>query len=116
MLNDWNKKNAERAFTVPFVIEKKIKNDNESTKKDEWQFKYKLFADAKNLHGQEYEIARQTQNEKTIKFIIRAGIKIDEKNMRIRFNGQIYNIENVDDIGYSNEILEIRAKRQAYKK
>lgn len=101
--------NCNRVFDVPFEIQEKIIiQDDNGLEQEKWNKKYKLFADAKCLFGKEYELAKQDYTQDTIKFIIKAGIKIDE-NMRVIFNNKIFDIEKIDNIGFKNELLEIRA-------
>jgi SPP1 family predicted phage head-tail adaptor len=61
-----------------------------------------------NLSGKEYFEAAKVQKEKTVKFLIRAGIKIDE-SMRIMFNEKSYNIIFIDNINYKNKYIEVKA-------
>lgn len=106
-----------RVYTTPFIIESKKVVTDEKTRiqKEEWKQKYRLYGQFKALHGRDYELARQMGSEKTIKFIIPFGPKIDE-TMRIKFQGKIYDIENIDNIGMLNEEVEIRAKEKRFKK
>lgn len=102
-------KQVGRVYDSPFVVEeKKTVQDDNGIVKEQWVKKYKLFADGKNLYGREYELARQRGNVKTVKFIIKAGPKIDE-SMRIIFDSKIYDIDNIDNIGFKNEEVEIKA-------
>lgn len=105
-----------RVFDVPFVVqEKTTQQDDNGIEREVWVQKYKLFADGGNLYGKEYMAAKQMDNDKTIKFIIKYGPQIDEK-MRIVFNEKIFDIENIDNIRYKNELLEIRATEKRVKK
>ena len=98
-----------RVFDTPIaVLEKEVKKDGNGVEREIWKEKYKLFACAKNLHGKEYELAKQINNRKTIKLIIKYGPKIDE-SMQIRFQGKFYDIDNIDNIGFQNEEIEIKA-------
>lgn len=98
-----------RVYDTPLVIEeKKVQQDKNGIQKESWVKKYKLLASSKNQYGKEYEIARQKNNRKTVKFIIPWGAEIDE-TMRIKFQNKIYDIENIDNIGYQNQEFEIRA-------
>ncbi len=104
ILNDVN-----RVFDTPIEIqEKKTIQDDDGIQKSTWVKKYKLFAEAKNVHGKEYEIARQTNEQKSVKFVVKSGVILDT-SMRVKFLGKIYDIEHIDNIGYKNELLEIRA-------
>ncbi|WP_139904004.1 phage head closure protein [Clostridium thermarum] len=67
-----------------------------------------LWAKVANLHGKEYFEAAAIQKEKTVKFIVRAIKSIDE-NMKIEFNGKLYNITFIDNIKYENKYMEIKA-------
>lgn len=67
-----------------------------------------LWAKVTNLYGKEYFEAATFQKEKTVKFIIRAIKGIDE-NMKIEFNGKLYNITFIDNIKYENKYMEIKA-------
>ncbi len=104
-----------RVYDTPFIVEEytTVKSDS-GVQKKRWRFKYKLFAAVKNLYGREYEIARQRNNKKTVKFIIKFGPYITEE-MRIIFNGKIFDIDNIDNIGFKNQELEIRAIERAKK-
>lgn len=105
-----------RVFDTPFFIqEKTVTQDKYGIEREEWRTVYKLFADGRNIYGQEYELARQRGNQKTVKFIIKYGPKIDE-TMRILFQNKVYDIDNVDNIGFKNEMLEIRAIERRYDK
>lgn len=98
-----------RAYNTPFTIQaKEVKQDEDGLESEEWVKKYKLFGFVKNLHGAEYELAKQVDNSKTIKIIIKYGPNINE-NMRIIFNKKVYDIDNIDNINYLNEELEIKA-------
>lgn len=98
-----------RVYDTPITIEEKsVQQDANGIQRETWVQKYKLLAAAKNLYGREYEIARQRDNRKTIKFIVPYGSDINEE-MRIRFQGKIYDIDNIDNIGYKNAEMEIRA-------
>lgn len=104
LFNDVN-----RVFDTPFIIqEKTVMQDENGIETETWKDKYKLFAAAKSLFGSEYELARQRTDKKTVKFIVRAGVHITG-DMQIIFDGNAYDIENVDNIGFKNELLEIKA-------
>jgi SPP1 family predicted phage head-tail adaptor len=67
-----------------------------------------VWARASNLSGKEFFEAAAIQKEKIIKFVIRAGIEIDE-SMRILFQGKHYNIIFIDNIRYQNKYVEVKA-------
>lgn len=73
-------------------------------------------ADVKNLHGKEYYEARQVGAENTVKFEIRMPAKVIDTDMRIRFKGKDYNIVFIDNVGFENERLEIKAEEVKYDK
>lgn len=101
--------NTNRVFNTPIEVQTKTVTQNKyGVELETWEKKYKLFANVKNLYGKEYELARQDNAQKTIKLILKSGIDIDT-SMRIVFNGKVYDIEHIDNINYSNELLEVRA-------
>lgn len=67
-----------------------------------------LWAKITNLHGKEYFEAASVQQEKTVKFTVRAVKGIDE-TMKIRFRSNIYDISFIDNIKYENKYMEIKA-------
>ena len=67
-----------------------------------------LWAKVTNLHGKEYFEAASVQQEKTVKFTVRAVKGIDE-TMKIRFGSNIYDISFIDNIKYENKYMEIKA-------
>lgn len=104
-----------RVYSAPFIIqEKKVIQDENGIEKEKWTNKYKLYGDIKNLHGSEYELAKQVNNSKTIKIIIQQGPQINE-DMRVLFNNKTYDIDNIDNISYQDEELEIKAIERVFK-
>ena len=67
-----------------------------------------LWAKVSNLHGREYFAAAYIQLEKMLVFTTRYKEGLDE-TMRIRFQGNDYDIQFIDNIKYRNEYLEIKA-------
>lgn len=67
-----------------------------------------VWAKATNLYGKEYFEASAIQKEKTVKFVIRVIVELDE-TMRILFQGKTYNIIFIDNIKYENKYIEIKA-------
>jgi len=67
-----------------------------------------VWSKVSNLSGREYFEAAAIQKEKTVKFLIRAGVDIDE-SMRILFNEKTFNIIFIDNINYKNKYIEIKS-------
>ena len=98
-----------RIYDSPFDLYKKtITTDKSGIQKEKWKKKYHLYGKISNLYGREYELARQIEDVKTIKITTRYGAKITE-DMMIKYNNDCYDIENLDNIKYENQEIEIRA-------
>lgn len=67
-----------------------------------------VWAKILNLTGREYFQAAAIQKEKTVKFVFRSGVEVDE-TMRILFQGKLYNITFIDNIRYENKYIEVKA-------
>lgn len=74
-----------------------------------WQDKHYLWAMIKTLQGREYYQAAATQNENTVRFVVRytAGITPD---MRILHKGRTFDIVSVINDDEMNKTLTIMAK------
>lgn len=83
--------------------------DEEGFSTQEWQDIATVWASVENLYGREYWQAAAIQAENTVKFIIRYRNDISN-DMRIKFQGQHYEIISTDNIKYKNEYIEIKAK------
>ena len=91
------------------TFQKPVISTNENGFEIETFENYKtVWSKVSNLSGREYFEAAAVQKEKTVKFLIRAGVDIDE-TMRILFNDKIYNIIFIDNINYKNKYIEIKA-------
>lgn len=67
-------------------------------------------ASVKNLSGKEYWTAKEYGAEKTVIFIIRYNSLPDlNLNDRIKFNDKLFNITEIDNVLYKNEIYKIKA-------
>lgn len=70
---------------------------------------YKMvWAKVMNLSGREYFEAAAIKQERIIKFIVRAITGIDE-TMKILFQDKVYDIVFINNIGYQNKYMEIKA-------
>ena len=91
------------------TFQKPVISTNENGFEIETFENYKtVWSKVSNLSGREYFEAAAVQKEKTVKFLIRAGVDIDE-TLRILFNDKIYNIIFIDNINYKNKYIEIKA-------
>lgn len=110
------KRNLEQNFRVyrhPILIERKtrpIQLEDGTWRSNDWVTFQKVFANiAKFKTGEDFE-AGQTKADDRVRFFIRymPDIKNEIKeDFRINFNGKLYNIENIDNINYRNEEMEI---------
>lgn len=97
-----------RVFDVPFQVIKKSQSvDDDGIVRDEWVTEYSLWADGRRLYGSDYDRARQNLMHKQVKLITRYGPVINEQ-MRIVLDSEVYEIDNVDNVGFKNEEIEIR--------
>lgn len=76
---------------------------------EDWQDKHYLWAMIKTLQGREYHQAAATQNENTVRFVVRytSGITPD---MRILYKGRVFDIVSVINDDEMNKTLTIIAK------
>lgn len=108
-------KKLNKVYRHPIILERKgnaIQNNDGSWTKGAWVEFRRVFANVKNLHGEEYFIAGQTNEQGTLKFYIRymPGLTNETKSSyRVIFKGKKYNINFVDNINYANEELELKA-------
>lgn len=108
-------KKLNKVYRHPIILERKgnaIQNNDGSWTKGAWVEFRRVFANVKNLHGEEYFIAGQTDEQGTLKFCIRymPGLNNETKSSyRVIFKGKKYNINFVDNINYANEELELKA-------
>lgn len=95
-------KKLNKVYRHPIILERKgnvIQNSDGSWTKSEWVEFRRVFANVKNLHGEEYFIAGQTNEQGTLKFYIRymPGLNNETKSSyRVIFKGKKYNINFVD--------------------
>ena len=104
------------AYRDRITIEKcSYEADAIGNRKAVWAEYWAGFAYVNNLSGAEYWAAAQVKAEETVQFILRytknAGCA-EQHRYRIRFRGDSYNIESVDNVQYRNETVKIRARRE----
>lgn len=104
------------AYREKITIEKcSYEADAIGNRKAVWAEYWAGFAYVNNLSGAEYWAAAQAKAEETVQFILRYTKMLDALNStgyRIRFRGDSYNIESVDNVQYRNETVKIRARRE----
>ena len=110
------KRNIERSNRVyrhPIIIEKKsrpIQKDDGTWHTNGWVLFKKVFGNVTEFAtGEEFE-AGQTRADERLRFFIRymPDIKNEIKeDYRIIFRERLYNIENINNINFRNEELEI---------
>lgn len=110
------KRNLELNFRVyrhPILIERKtrpIQLEDGTWRSNDWVLFKKVFANISKFNSNEEFEAGQTKADERVRFFIRymPDIKNEIKeDFRINFNGKLYNIENIDNINYRNEEMEI---------
>ena len=97
----------------PIVIQKAtVTTDSAGVQTQAWQTFYACRAYVNGLSGSEYWVAQAQQAENTVNFEIRycqTAKDINPKQYRILFNGDIYDIQYIDNFQSKNESLKIRA-------
>ena len=79
-----------------------------------WADYHSCFAVANLVSGKEYAVAGQVQNGDTLQFVIRWCGKLRDLNTtqyRIVFQGDLYNIINVDEVLFRHESLKLIGER-----
>lgn len=87
-------------------------SDDEGQQIKTWEDYTSCKSYVNGLSGSEYWAAGAIQAENTVVFTVRYSAKINKINpqeYRILFNGLIYDIKNVDNVQYQNEIVKIKA-------
>ena len=78
----------------------------------DWNDYKKAYAYVNGLSGTEYWEAANTHQENTVEFVFRWKPFFDlmnTKQYRILFNGEIYNINLIDNIQFRNKTVKIKA-------
>lgn len=68
-----------------------------------------FWADIKTVHGKEFHSAGQTALKNTIRFIMRYVPGVNS-NMKIEYNGELYEIEEILNDNMANRTLTIIAR------
>lgn len=108
-----NIEQSNRVYRHPIIIEKKsrpIQKDDGTWHINGWVLFKKVFANATEYMASEDFEAGQTRAEERLRFFIRymPDIKNEIKeDYRIIFRKRLYNIENINNINFRNEELEI---------
>lgn len=93
------------------IKQKEIKKDEIGKETEVWKVKKEVWAKVKNIFGKEYFLAKQVNLEKSLKVTIRFLKDLNE-DMIIEFNGEDYDIENVENIKLKNKWLELTVKKE----
>ncbi|MBE2918735.1 phage head closure protein [Anoxybacillus flavithermus] len=97
-------------FKHRITIQRQVEEQNENGFIiNEWQDRHHLWAAIKTLRGREYYEAATTQNENTVRFVVRytTGINPD---MRIKYKDRAFEILSVINDDELNKTLTIIAK------
>lgn len=80
-----------------------------------WVDYHTCFSYVNLASGNEYGISPETVSEDTLVFVIRWCRKLQKlngKEYRILFNGNVYNISCVDDMQFRHETLKLTAAKE----
>lgn len=94
-----------------------VKEDDLAVKKTDWIDFKKDYAYVNNLSGKEYWAAAVVHQENTVDFIFRYKPyfeKMNSKQFRIVFKGEIYNIVSIDNKRFENKTVKIRTVKNGY--
>ena len=78
-----------------------------------WDTLFSPWTEISTLKGREYYAAAQTNSEKDVIFKIRYSRQLADKlssELRLIYNGYIYDITDINDINEMHRTFEIRAK------
>lgn len=102
-------------FKHKIAIQKKITlQDDIGQQQEHWQNYCTCFAHVNGLSGSEYWEAARQNAQNTVVFTVRYSSKISNINpleYRIIFNSGIYDIDNVDNVLFENNIVKVRGKQ-----
>lgn len=100
--------NLSCVYDTPFEVqEKTVEMNKHHVETERWAKKYHLYGSIKFAFGKELQIARQEGHHKVATIKTRYGPNINEA-MRIVMDGNVYNIENIENVEMKNEVLMIR--------
>ncbi len=101
------------AYRNRVIIQKsETVSDKIGNRRSVWKDFKICFAYVNGLSGREYWQAAAIQSENTTEFVLRWHPffeKLNTKEYRIAFNGQIYDITGIDNIQHRNCTVKIRA-------
>lgn len=93
---------------ITFISYKNIIDDDGFEQLEEIE-EYKCFAKIQSLYGRELYSAMSVGQENNVKFIVRYSNKIKNIGQNIKFNGQIFDVVNIENVDFSNRWLIITA-------
>lgn len=89
--------------------------DNIGNHKNEWQDYFTCHADLSNENGREIANAGLTIADYDLAFTVRLCNKfknLKSDNCRIKYNGDIFNIDSIDHMNFTNQFLKFKCKRE----
>ena len=92
---------------IEFMVEENV-SDGQGGYDTTLVSKGSTWAKVTNIHGGEYFFAAAVHLEKDVSFVIRYRSDISE-TWNIKFRGQKYNIQFIDNVKYGDQYLEIKA-------
>lgn len=94
------------------VIQKRtVTNDNLKNQLEQWTDYHACWASVNGVTNREYLAARQQHEENVVTFKVRccnALKNINKRDFRIVFSGRIYDIMYVDNVLFSDSIMNIK--------
>lgn len=105
-------KEAQRVYNRLLSVEEKVvTQDSDGIERETWVERARIWTDVKNLYGREYFTAKQTNSEDTVIFHTRYIPWLTEAH-RLYMDGEVYDIEAIDNIDYENRRMQIRARQE----
>lgn len=88
----------------------KVKDKNDITK-EKWITWKTVYASVNNLYGKEFELAKATNTENTVEFVIRYSKQfesINSEKIKITWQNKTYNITFIDNMAYGDKLLKLK--------
>jgi SPP1 family predicted phage head-tail adaptor len=100
-------------FNRRITIQRRVTTVNENGMEIEtWTDSYLCWAYVNGISGTEFWSAQAVQAEQTVVFTVRYCRfmkELDTMDFRILFDGKPYDIKNIDNVRYGNDVVKIRA-------
>lgn len=97
------------------IQRKEIEKDEIGQQKEVWREYCQCYAYVNGLSGSEYWEAARQNAQNTVVFTVRYSRKLAKINpieYRVIFRGDIYDIDNTDNVQFRNDIVKIRGQHK----